>query len=483
MASFMNAPSKTALMVLSFAMASCTATSPVRQNVAVVAPAGWVAGAGSSEDVDDRWWNSLNDSKLSALVDEAINNNHDLKAAAGRLQTATAESRIAHADLYPQVSAGLDGSRSRSNLSGLAFGSALGGGGSDGGVASFFSNSFGAALNSSWEIDLWGRVRKGASASIADLEASEADYAARGLSLAAQTSKLWFALTEARLQLELAETTAKTYRDTAQQAGARVEEGIQSPTDQKLAISNRASAEALVEQRRETIQRVSRQLEALIGRYPKGQLAGASKLPNLSPPPSRGLPAEMIRRRPDLIAAERRVAAADKRIAAAKAALYPKLSLTGSGGTSSNLFEELLNGDFYVWSIAGNAMQPIFQGGRLRAQVDVSKGRFKDAVESFAQSALTAYSEVEAALSVDAVLGRREAKLREAADAASEAAEIALNRYDQGVETFLVVLESQRRTLDSQSALISARRARLDNRVDLHLALGGGFHFPPASNE
>jgi len=193
-----------------------------------------------------------------------------------------------------------------------------------------------------------------------------------------------------------------------------------------------------------------------------------------------GLPAEVIRRRPDVGALERTLAAALERAKAAKGALYPRLSLTGSTGTSSSELGDLVSGDFFVWSLAGGLVQPLFEGGRLRAEVSAAEGRARTSAAAFAQGVLTALFEVEAALAAEAYLAGQEEALGRATAAARQAVTVSENRYAQGVEPLLVVLESQRRALDAESSWIAVRRARLGNRLDLHLALGGGFDALPS---
>jgi outer membrane protein TolC len=231
------------------------------------------------------------------------------------------------------------------------------------------------------------------------------------------------------------------------------------------------------------LERVQRQLEALLGEYPSGLLEGAGDLPGVPSPPPVGIPAQLIGRRPDLIAAERRLAAADSRLSASRAALYPRISLTASGGTVSEELGDLLSAERVVWTILGNLVQPIFQGGRLLAQVDARAGRKAEAIATFAQQALGAFSEVEQALAVDSLLATREEALRRSAQNAEVAVVIAQNRYAQGIENLIVVLESQRRALDARSAWLAVRRERLENRIDLHLALGGGFNVPASATD
>jgi outer membrane protein TolC len=187
------------------------------------------------------------------------------------------------------------------------------------------------------------------------------------------------------------------------------------------------------------------------------------------------LPATLLARRPDLVAAERRLAAADKRVAEAKRSLYPRLSLTASAGTASQELEDLVDGDFSVWSLIGNLAAPLFQGGRLRANVALSRSRTEEAVALFADAALRAFAEVENTLTAEEHLAHRESHLAESAEQAEAARVVAEEQYRSGLVNYITVLESQRRALLARSELIAVRRARMDARVDLHLALGGGF--------
>lgn len=445
-------------------------------------PENWIAEYIETDTKTNRaWWTTFNDPDLSAAIIETITNNHDLKTAAARIQIAEADARITGASLYPLAQTELKGSEAKQVLStNPLFGAGLAGSNSP---ISFTSNTYGVSLAISWELDVWGRIRSGVSAAIGNIQAQQSEYRAAALSLAAQTAKAWFAATEAQLQLNLANETVESFRKTARQASNRVDAGVQSPTDKHLTAANLASAEALAQQRTETLKRAVRQLEILLGRYPAGQIKNTSVLPVVPPIPKVGLPSELLARRPDLVAAERRLAAADKRADAAKAELLPRLALTGSVGTTGRELRNLLDGNYLVWTIAGNLVQPIFQGGRLIAQIDIAQGRVKEAAESYAQKALNAFAEVEIVLTVDDNLRLREAAQKRTAESAQQAARVAENRYGQGIDTLLAVLEGQRRRLDASSALISAHRQRLVNRVDLYLALGGGFNemkVPPA---
>jgi len=236
-----------------------------------------------------------------------------------------------------------------------------------------------------------------------------------------------------------------------------------------------------LQQRREAVERLTRQLELLLRDYPSGTQATTALLPPIPEPPPTGLPVDLLTRRPDVAASMFQLRAAGFRTAAAQRSLLPSLNLTGSAGTASNELGDLLDGDFFVWSIAGRLLQPIFQGGRLRAQVRLAEGQQDEASERFVETLLTALSEVETALAVDDDLAAREAALVAAAEASQQSVDISFNRYRAGIDPFLTVLQSQQGALDARSAVIATRRARLENRVALHLALGGGFGSPAAT--
>jgi outer membrane protein TolC len=196
-----------------------------------------------------------------------------------------------------------------------------------------------------------------------------------------------------------------------------------------------------------------------------------------------GLPGTLLDRRPDLAAAERRIAAADERLLEAKRALLPAISLTGSFGSASADIEDLLSGDFSIWSIAGNVAQPLFQGGRLRANIDRRGSELGIAATEFEQAALTAFAEVENALAAETFLTRRVNALAESARLALEAYRRSLEEFELGTGDTLTVLSAQQRLFTSRAQWLTARRERLDNRVDLYLALGGSFRppVPPAA--
>jgi NodT family efflux transporter outer membrane factor (OMF) lipoprotein len=465
------------------ALAGCSGPPRLRTSPDPVdVPDRFEAAASQAPEVPSRWWEDFGDVGLAEAVAAALEHNQDLRAAAARLDQALAQARIAGADLKPTVGTGASASRNRQSFIGFPVpedpmsGDPV----SDGDqevVSSTFTN-LGTSLNISWEADLWGRLRAASRAAVADAQAMEAEYQAASLSLAGQTTKAWLAAAEIEQQLDLARRTVDSWRAAYEQVNDRYRRGLRSPLDVRLALANLTNAESLVEARLRQLDAALRQLEVLMGRYPGRQLSAPQALPQAPAAIPAGLPAELVGRRPDLVAAERRLAAADERFLVAKRSLYPRLTLTASGGTASEALSDLVDYDFRVWSIAANLLQPVFQGGRLRANVDRARAGTEEAVQSYTAAALRAYAEVETTLAADEHLAGEVDRLSESVRHSRAATKLAEDRYRMGLEDYVTVLDSQRREFTSESAYISAYQRRLENRVDLYLALGGGFRRP-----
>lgn len=446
-----------------------TAPPAVAPQALPTVPDAWTSLSDASDsrvEVSDRWWQQLGSPQLNALVDEALRHNYDLRAALASVDAAEAQARIQGADKLPSVNLGLDAARRQQVFVGLPVP------GSDG-VLTSQSSSFSTNLSISWEADLWGRVRAGYRAAGQDLQAARADYQGVGLSLAANVTKTWIRLAEAERLVTLGQSTVDSRRRTRERVEARFRRGVAPSVDVRLARANVSAAEGELAARRRSLDSLRRQLEILVGRQPTGTLQGPDAFPELPPAVDAGLPADLLTRRPDLAAAEARMTAAGWRVAEARAAFYPRLSLTGTAGTSSDDVSDLLDGDFSVWSLAGNLLQPIFQGGRLRAAADLAEAGREASLAQYAQTLLRALSEVETTLASERLLGDEVDAFAEALEQAQKASELAEDRYRSGVGDYLALLESQRQAFDTETRLLGVHSQRLRNRIDLHLALGG----------
>ena len=472
---------KFALIVLLAAAAAagaCATAAPVAApDIGVPVPPTWTAADSPDGRITVDWWQDFGDDGLTAAVEAALEGNFDLQAAAARLEIAASDARTARAELFPSVDASYSGARQRQNFVGFPIPGA-----EDEVLSTIFTNH-GVSLDVSWEIDLWGRLRAATQVVLADLQASAADLRGAQLSMAGQTAKAWFAVAEAQQQIDLSRTTVESFRESAERVRGRFEAGIRPPLDLRLALLNLSNAEALLQQRRQQFDSAARQLKVLLGDYADDVIGMPLDLPDLTADVPAGLPAELVSRRPDLLAAERRLASFEARVGVAQSNRLPSLTLTARGGTATDALLSLLDGDFSVWALLANVTAPIWQGGRLREEVTRAEAQSAEALAVFANTALTAYAEVETALAAESILAERERQLAASVEHAQGAARLAYERYLTGIDNYITVLESQRSAAQAEGELIAARRLRLENRVDLYLALGGGFEQLPSPVE
>jgi NodT family efflux transporter outer membrane factor (OMF) lipoprotein len=417
-------------------------------------PAGWKAGGGMAQPVAERWLDSFRDPALVALVDEALTYNADLKLAAARVEQAAGYVEVAEASLYPAVGV-------------LAHG-----GGKAGGDGSGLQGVF---INASLELDVWGRIRYGRAAAQAQYASADADYAFARQSLAALVAKGYFLAIEAGLQRAIAQDVLHAAEELLRIAQER--ERIGAGDEQAV-----AEARASVGSYRDTLRQVEfardqalRALELLLGRYPAAGVEVARQLASMPAPVPVGLPSELLERRPDVIAAERRVAAAFNRVEEAKAAQLPRISLTAGGSSVSSELFVLQNHSNPVWSLGANLVAPLYQGGALQAQVEIRTAEQKLALADYARIAQRAFSDVEGALSAEVALRDREAILVQNVKDNERALELAQVQYKVGKIDLRVVEQRQLALYGARTSRLNVQSEQLAQRVNLHLALGGNF--------
>src|SRR5688572_10347823 len=448
-------------LLLVAVLAGCVLPNPPeRQDLARDAlpnfkiPERWVESHTVAGDVAQPWLAGFKDPQLEALVQEALVNNPDLQVAAARVEQATGYAKAAGATLYPQVTA-------------LARG---------GGALSGDSSGLqGVGIFANWELDLWGRVRAGRAAATAqyDTAALDAEYARQ--SLAALVAKSWFLATEARLQKAIAEDMAAAAARQLDLAQQRLRVGSGDQSDVTLARASSATYRDSVRNLEYAYRQSVRALEALAGRYPAAALEAPAQLAAMPGPVPVGMPAELLERRPDLVAAERRVAAAFYRVDEAKAARLPRISLTAAvSSISSDLFV-LKDRDNPVWSAGAAIAQPLFLGGQLQAQVEVRSAEQKQALAEYGRVGARAFGEVENVLSTAFALEQREAILSQAVVDNGRALELANVRFRVGAGDLRAVQQQSLALHAARTALLRVQAERLVQRVNLHLALGGSF--------
>jgi NodT family efflux transporter outer membrane factor (OMF) lipoprotein len=326
-----------------------------------------------------------------------------------------------------------------------------------------------------WEIDLWGRVRAGREAASGQYvsAALDAEYARQ--SLTAMVAKSWFLVTEARLQKAIAEEMADASERQLTLVQDRVRVGRGDEYELALARANLATFRDSVRSLDLAYQQSLRALEALAGRYPAAALSVPAQLASLPGPIPVGMPSALLERRPDVIAAERRVAAAFYRVEEAKAARLPRISLTAAvTSISSDLFV-LKDRDNPVWSAGAALSAPLYLGGSLQAQIEIRTAEQKQAIAEYGRVGARAFGEVENALSSAFALQEREAILAQSVIHNSRALELANIRYKVGVGDLRAVQQQALALHAARTALLRVQAERLVQRVNLHLALGGGF--------
>jgi multidrug efflux system outer membrane protein len=419
----------------------------------VVVPDKWVSPAGAGA-VADNWLTSFHDEQLTAAVSEAIANNPDLQVGAARVEQAMLYAKLAGARLYPSVDV-------------LAKGG--------GGLGSDSSGIQGALLTASWELDLWGRVRYGRAAAREDARSAQADFEYARQSMAATVAKSWFIATEAGLQAEVARASIREGDQLVSLADTRARVGVGNEEDVSVARANVGTYRDTLRDLQFSREQAIRALELLMGHYPAAAAAVSAQLPGQPDAIPADLPSTLLERRPDVVAAERRVAAAFNRIHEAKAARLPTISLTaGISAISSDLFF-LKNRDNPVFNFGAGLLVPVFKGGALNTQVEIRTAEQKQAIASYASIGLRAFGEVESALSAETAAREREQILTQTLADFQRAYELVQTQFKVGSTDLRYVSQRQLALNANRAALVRMQAEQRVQRVNLHLALGGSF--------
>ena len=420
-------------------------------------PERWTAAPVDAGEVVNGWLTLFNDAALEKLVAEAMIYNTDLRVAAARVEVAEASARAAGATLYPQLNVlARGGGKMGGDASGLAL----------------------AGLFASWELDLWGRVRSGRYAAGSQYEAAVLDAAYARNSIAALLAKSWFLAREASMQRAIANEMVQSSQGLAGLARDRLRIGKGDEYDVAQADASVLSYRDVALQADRARQEALRAVEVLAGRYPRAEVDAGMELPKPASIPV-GLPSQLLERRPDVRAAERRVAAAYYRTTEARAARLPRISLSASVNSVSSELFVMKERDNPVWSVGGSLLFPLFTGGALQAQVDVRNAEQKAAMAEFANVGSRAFSEVENALGAAYNLDAREETLSGAIATNERALGFSRVRLNVGSGDQRAVLQQLLALHGSRASYTHVRAERLIQRVNLHLALGGGFEVPP----
>jgi NodT family efflux transporter outer membrane factor (OMF) lipoprotein len=410
----------------------------------------------------ERWWDEFNDPALSALVDKALNRNLDLHQALGRLEQAVALARQAGAPLWPEATGSADASRSRSEVEGLTD------------TETARVKQFSLELAAAYELDLWGRVQSQKRAADLDASASREDLETAAVTLAATVGELWYSLAEQRAQRALLEEQIKASETLLELVELRFARGLASALDvyqQRQQLSTTRGQRPAIESQ---IQLIRHQLAVLVGEPPGATLVQEpSELPALPPLPQTGLPADLLQRRPDVRAASSRLAAADHRVAAAVAERLPAVRLSAAAGLRSAQAGALAEGP--AWSLAAGALAPVFNAGRLRAEVTRTEAQAGELLAAYGLRILTAFREVEDALAQESGQEEFVESVEQQVELGTATLREARLRYANGLSDYLPVLAALQALQQAERELIAARGRLIAYRIQLYRALGGSW--------
>jgi multidrug efflux system outer membrane protein len=440
---------------------------PVAQPAEWKAASPWKEGRPRDAEIKQSFWEIFDDAVLNGLEQEATTNSPDLRAAFERVEQARATARIAQADLFPGLSFDPNGNRTHYSANRTTQPGSP--------VLGYTGNEFNLPLDLSYEIDLWGRVRRSFRAAREQAQASAAAYQNVLLSLQASVAQTYFMIRSIDLDRQVLAETVELRKKNLTLVESLHRGGADSAVDVAQAETELSSAQADQAGLELGRAQLENALAVLCGQTASSfSLAETSRL--YQPPPIPvGLPADLLERRPDVAEAERAMAAASEGIGIAKAAFFPSIQLTGSAGTESVELKDIFNWESRAWSIGPNLSLPLFEGGRIRAGVRRAKAAYEEAVALYRSQVLVAFHEVEDGLAGLRLLKEQfEAQMR-AVDGAKKVAELSRLRYKEGLASYLEVVVADRTMLENEITAYQLNGQRIVTTIQLIKALGGGW--------
>ncbi len=460
-------------------LSACAAGPDYRapQSAALGVPATYY-GQGTPAPQSDaelaNWWTRLNDPALSALIDRAVAANLDIVQAQARLRQARESLRQANAAFLPQINGSGSGGRNYSSQDAGgrldSAGNPIGGGGGN------WSSSYSLRANASWQVDLFGELSRGREAARADLAASGYNLANVRLTIISELVTNYVQARLAQEQLRVARETTAVQEDNYKIAGWRLQAGLVSSLDEQQALAQLAQTRASIPQLEASLRGSLNRIAVLTGDAPGEAtrvLETPAPIPTAATQIAIGIPADTLRQRPDIRAAERTLAAETARIGVAQAQLYPSLGISGNIGTTSNAFKDLFS--LITGGVFANVAQVIFDGGRLASQVRAQRAAADGAFAAYKQSVLTALEDVENAMASLTSARAREAEFQTAFQASNNAALLARSQYQAGLIDFQTLSNSETTLLNARNSLASARSDEVLAIAQLYNALGGGW--------
>ncbi len=412
-----------------------------------------------TEEVKSGWLSSFDDPELARYVGIALRNNPDLWASAADLKKAIEQVTVTGSALWPNLGADVRRTRTDDEVDGITT----------------EIRTVTGTLDISWEADVWGKLTQRKRAAAYSAKAQGEIYNAAELSLVANVTRAWFNLVSNKLQLDLAQQRLESFQNTANLIEENYERGLRSALDVYLSRTDvQREILSLSDSKFDYISSL-RAFKTLMGEYPDIAMEFEAKLPTLSGAVSAGLPAKLLTRRPDVKASQLQYKAQVANAKAANRDRYPTINFRGSISDSRDSFNQLFDNDNMVMTLVSGISQPLFQAGALKSREDQAYYDAESAYASLVKTTLNAFEEVENALSRESLLFEQHTAIKEAVKLAQGGLNLALDRYQSGIENYTTVLQSQRSLFDSMQNEINIRNALLQNRIGIHLALGGDF--------
>jgi outer membrane protein, multidrug efflux system len=452
-------------LLLAMPLSACM-VGPDYRRPDVDVPAAWRFGATEAGEISNiAWWDQFEDPVLSSLVRTALANNKDVEVATANVDQAAAQYGIVHSAEFPQLSAGATAERQR-----LSKTTTLGSGTGRGQF-----NDFGVNLSASFELDVWGRLRRASESARASLLASQQGRGTVVLTVVATVASGYIQLRALDRQLDIAQITSRSLGEAARLQRIRFEEGAVPESDYRQAESQYQEALARVPELERQIAQQENFISVLLGHNPGPIPRGGNIDALIFPTVPDGLPASLLERRPDIRQAEENLIAANADIGVAKAAYYPNISLTGALGLESAQLSDLFKGPSKVWSIGAGVLQPIFNAGRIRSQVAQAEALQRQALYTYEKSIISAFQDVENAL-IDRTkfLEIREEQAKNVL-ALFRFRDLAVLRYTEGATIYLEVANAEQSLFNAQLAYVATQSQLFQSYANLYKAMGGGW--------
>jgi multidrug efflux system outer membrane protein len=416
------------------------------------------------------WWNGFKSTELDGLITTAQNNNLDLAVAMASVLQAQAQSNVVRSTLFPQIDLSGNAQRARS----------AGGSGGLPGLGPQTSNSFAVTGNANYAVDIWGLAQDNLRAADEALKSSRFAQEAVTLTITADVANTYLDVLALRQEISLTEKNIEDAKRILTITQAKVTNGVSSNLDLAQQQAIVAQQEALIPPLREQEREAEFALAILLGLAPEGFDVAAQNLDGvILPAVAPGMPSALLERRPDVAEAEANLANAHANVDAARAAFFPAISLTGSGGTASSMIGTLFHASTMEWSVGAGVLQTVFDGGKLVGESDVAKAQQLGLVSTYRKTVLTAFSNVETSLGQVSNFGTEQEALEREVKASAEAFRLSELQYREGIIELLNVLQAQQTLFTAENQLIQVKLSRLQADVNLYMALGGGWSENP----